>query len=96
MTPREIIDKIKAHPAKERANEKLICDFAIHYLNIVLDSVEVNKKYNFNLKYSATNKERKDYFTGCFDESALTIPIIEQQIESLEKYKQDGNFGDLL
>ena len=95
MTPNEIIQAINTSPIKERQAEINICDFAIGFLKQVLTSVELNKKMNFNLQYSATEKERKDYFTGCFDEAALTIPIIEQYIEQLETYKKTGSYGDL-
>ena len=95
MTPNEIIQAIKTSPIKERQAERNICDFAIGYLQQVLTSIELNKKMNFNLQYSATEKEQKDYFTGCFDESNLTIPIIEQYLLQLETYKQTGKFENL-
>lgn len=96
MTPNEIIQAIKTSPIKERQAERNICDFAIDYLKKVLTSVELNKKMNYNLQYSAQDSARRDYFAGCFDEAALTIPIIEQHIEQLETYKETGSYGDLL
>lgn len=95
MTPREIIDKIKTFPARETANEKMIVEFALSIAYSIQQSVlnemidldkEIDKTTNEHLLIAYAHKKRA--YSDCFT-------IVNKEVESLEYYKENGNFGDL-
>ena len=97
MTPREIIDKIKAHPAKERANEIMICNSIIEPLNDAHNSILKNYQDTFN----DTNKPYKSvdnqinlvHSDGKIQAYKECMEIIREHIAKYEWWIKEGNFG---
>lgn len=97
MTPREIIDKIKAHPAKERANEIMICNSIIEPLNDAHNSILKNYQADFELSNKtllAVNKdEGRIYFDAKIEAYKECMEIIREHIAKYEWWIKEGNFG---
>lgn len=97
MTPREIIDKIKAHPAKERANEIMICNSIIEPLNYAHNSILENYQDVFNeinkMPNVAFDVEHKIHLEATIDSYKHCMEIIREHIAKYEWWIKEGNFG---
>lgn len=100
MTPREIIDKIKAHPAKERANEIMICNRLLEDLLLIQQNCfeQMQWCYNGLQIYTGDDElhtEMKNYLKGQKEAYSHILSIANGQIQLYENWIKDGNFGDL-
>lgn len=93
MTPREIIDKIKAHPAKERANEIMICNSIIEPLNDAHNSILKNYQEAFNDLHSPNMVYYSDINVGKTQAYKECMEIIREHIAKYEWWIKEGNFG---
>jgi hypothetical protein len=100
MTPREIIDKIKAHPAKERANEIMICNSIIeplndiHYslLNAYQDTKNLYDKKSVALGFYP-NSIQLNHLLGEMNAYVNAMECIREKINKYEWWIKEGNFG---
>ena len=96
MTPNEIIQAIKTSPIKERQAERNICDFSLDTLYSIHQSF-LNEMNDLRAKIDETTNEhlliayshKSKAYSDCFT-------IVSKEIERLEHYKENGNYGDLL
>lgn len=95
MTPRDVLDKIKSQPIRERANENLVIDFGLDILydihqNILNRMVHCDEMMNnkevehLSFKYKYQKEAHSEVFSQ-----------ISDMIERYEYYKKTGNYGEL-
>ena len=100
MTPREIIDQIKTFPARERANEIMICHTLLEDLLLIQQvCFEKMQWANNGLQiYSGDNEmhnELRNNFNGQREAYSHIVSIVNNKIELYEYYIKNGSFGDL-
>jgi len=100
MTPREIIQEIKASPIKERQAEKNICDAVLNPLydlqQTCLNAMNALDTNIFVLLYSDDDGyKRREGFINEKKAYSDMFTEINKKVELLEHYKETGNYGEL-